>query len=97
LGFERQHYFSRQHVEDGTETGVPIFNEVWSIVAQPQTDASTPANAVQGFRKSLASDLRKVSYGFYKSNAVTMVLGLLITPVASVGPGIVVSFRVEGK
>lgn len=81
---------------DATTGGDPIFSEIWSIGVSPQTNAAGPGDAVQSYRKSLTTDNKTLVYGFYKANAVTITLGLLLVPVASIGPGTKVSFRIEG-
>ena len=82
--------------DDNTATGNALFKEIWSITANPNTNANGPATAVQSYRENLAANLKTATFGFYKANAVTVTLGLLLTPVASIGSGTVVQFRVEG-
>lgn len=81
---------------DNTATGTAIFSEIWSIVPNPQTSAATPSDAVQSYRKSLSADLKTTTYGFYKANAVTITLGLFLTPVTSIGAGTNIQFRIDG-
>ncbi len=83
--------------EEGTAGGTALFSEIWSITPSPDTNATGPADAVQSYRKALAANMKTVTYGFYKANAVTITLGLLLTPVASIGAGTSVSFRIEGR
>ena len=82
--------------EEGTSTGTAIFTEIWSITATANINATGPADAVQSYRKSLAGNLKTATYGFYKANAVTITLGLLLVPVASIGAGTSIFVRVEG-
>jgi hypothetical protein len=82
--------------EEGTQTGTAIFAEIWSVTATPNTDAAGPSDAVQSYRMSRSADLKTTKYGFYKANAVTITLGLFLTPVASIGSGTQVLFRIEG-
>lgn len=82
--------------EENTANGTALFTEIWSITPSPQTNATGPADAVQSYRKALAANLKTTTYGFYKANAVTIILGLLYNPFASIGAGTNVQFRVEG-
>lgn len=82
--------------DDNTATGNALFSEIWSILPNPQTNAAGPADAVQSYRESMAANLKTTTYGFYKANAVTITLGLFLTPVASIGAGTVSQFRLDG-
>jgi len=82
--------------EEGTSGGTAIFTEIWSITATANINATGPADAVQSYRKTLAANLKTATYGFYKANAVTITLGLLLVPVASIGSGTSILVRVEG-
>lgn len=82
--------------DDNTATGNALFSEIWSITAISTTDANGPATAVQSYRKSLPAGLKTLTYGFYRANAITITLGGVIPPVASVGAGTIVQFRIDG-
>lgn len=82
--------------DNNLSTGNALFTEIWSIVVNPQIDASGPATAVQSYRKTLSTNLKTLTYGFYKANAFTVVLAAVITPVANVGAGTVVQFAITG-
>lgn len=81
---------------DGTATGIPIFTEVWLNHSQARAFATVPGDAVQSFRVSLASDLKQTVHGFYKSNVLSLTLGLLYNPAVMVGANIPVTFKIEG-
>ena len=83
--------------EDGTAGGTALFNTIDSIVVTPQTDAVGPADAVQSYRKNLAANNKTATYGFYKANALTLTLGLVYSPFASIGAGTIVKFTVQGS
>lgn len=82
--------------DDNTATGNALFTEVWVTTAQSTTTASSVSNAVQSYRKSLAVNLKTVTFGFYKANALTITLGLLYNPFSSIGAGTVIQFKIEG-
>lgn len=82
--------------EENTSGGTALFTNIMSIQANPQTNANGPSDAVQSYRKSLSTNLKTTTFGFYKANALTITLGLLYSPFASVGAGVPVQFRVEG-
>lgn len=82
--------------DDNNSTGNAVFTEIWSIKATSTTDANGPGNAVQSYRKSLTTNLKVLTYGFYKANAITIALGLLYNPFASVGAGTVIQFEITG-
>lgn len=79
---------------DNNDSGAPIFQEILSNVATARTTAQSAGDAVQAFR--MAEDLKSTKHGFSKANAVTMTLGLLLMPVAMVGAGVNVNFKIEG-
>ncbi len=82
--------------DDQTLTGNNLFNEIWNITVTPITEATGPATAVQNYRTTPSSNIKTPGFGFYKANAATVTVGLLFTPVASVGAGIVVQFEIKG-
>lgn len=79
---------------DGTADGVPIFQAIWNNTANARTTSQIAGNAVQSFL--MAETLKTTKHGFSKANAVTMVLGSILSPVAMVGAGINVAFKLEG-
>lgn len=79
---------------DGTATGEPIFSQIWSNMARARTTSQTAANAVQSF--IMAEDLKSTKHGFCKANALNIVLGSVLSPVAMVAGGVAVSFKIEG-
>lgn len=82
---------------DNTSNGASIFTEIWGTTIMPVAIATGPAEAVQSYpRTAPAVSNKTVTYGFYKANAVTVTVGLLLTPVASIGAGTSVNFIIVG-
>lgn len=82
--------------DDNTATGNALFAEIWSNVSRSIATATGPSSAVQSYTKSLSPDLRQTVHGYYKANPVTVTLGLLYTPFASVGAGVTAQFEITG-
>lgn len=80
--------------EENTVGGTAIFNQVFASFADPVTVATGPATAVQSYKKAVTA--KTITWGFYRANALTVTLGLLFTPVASIGAGTVVNFVIFG-
>lgn len=88
--------------EDGSATGSPIFGNVWMTVGQATTNAATPNDIVTGARKSLAADLKSVTYRFARGNSQTLgntlaaLLGTVITGFRVPPTGTPVIIRIDG-
>lgn len=82
--------------DTGLAGGAALFSEVWSNSSRAQTTATGPSQAVQSYTQELTSDLKSTTHGFYKANALTITLGLVYAPFASVGAGIPVQFEITG-
>ena len=82
--------------DDGTLSGNALFAEVWFNDSKSTVTATGPANAVTSYVKSLSSDLKTTTHGFFRANAVTVTLGLLYSPFAAVPAGIPVQFQING-
>ncbi len=82
--------------EENTAGGTPLFKEVWFNDSKSTMTATGPGDAVTSYVKSLSSNLKVTTHGYFKANALTITLGLLLAPLASVGAGINVQFRIEG-
>lgn len=82
--------------EDNTPTGTPLFTEVWLNQSKATTESTSVSNSVQSYVKSTTADLKQTTHGYYKPNAVTITVGLLFNPVAAVGAGVNVQFKIEG-
>lgn len=82
--------------EDNTATGVPLFKQIWFNDSKATVNATGPANAVTSYVKTLATDLRQTTHGFFRANALTVTLGLVYSPFAAVPAGVPVQFRIEG-
>lgn len=81
---------------DNTPTGPAIFTEIWFNAARAMAPAESVSNAVQNYVKNQTANLKSTTHGFYRANALNLVLGLLYNPFASTGAGVPVQFRVEG-
>ena len=82
--------------EDNTPAGAALFTEIWSNVSRSTATANGPSSAVQSYTKSLSADLKQTTHGYYKANALTITLGLVYAPFASVGAGIPAQFEITG-
>ena len=79
---------------DNTPTGPSIFTEIWENRSYSKLTATGPGDAVQSYL--VAADLKTTTHGYYKANAITITLGLVVPPLASTGAGIAVGFKIEG-
>lgn len=82
--------------DDNTSTGNALFTEIWFTDSRSTTSASSLANSIQSYTKSIAVNLKTASFGFFKANALTITLGLVYSPLTSAGSGITTQFKVEG-
>lgn len=85
-----------QLTDDGTSTGNALFTELWMYSAQANSPAVNLAAGVNSFFKSVSANLKTMVFGQYKENVVTITLGLLLAPLATVGAGTSVLCKVEG-
>lgn len=81
---------------DGTLTGEPIFTEIWSNMSRCTTPMASPAESVNSYTKSLASNLKNTVHGYFKANAVTLILGAVYGPFANAPAGLPVQFTITG-
>lgn len=82
---------------DGTATGLPIFTDVWFDDSKATVNTTNSNDAVSSFRKSLSTDLKLLTHGFYKgNNSVVSLLGATVLGFRGSGTGISVKFKIEG-
>ena len=83
---------------DNTTTGTAFCTSIKYNDSVSLLDAANPQDAIQQYIVSTTSDLKQTTHGYYKVNAVTLALASLvggIIPVANVGAGIPVNFKIE--
>lgn len=82
---------------DGTATGTAIFTDVWFDDSKATVNTTTSNDAVASFRKSLSTDLKVLTHGFYKgNNSVISLLGVNVLGFRASGAGIAVKFKIDG-
>lgn len=80
---------------ENTSTGTAFCQEIKYNDARSTVVATSVSSAVQSYVKNTTANLKQSTYGFYRANALTITLGLVYNPCASVGAGVPVQFRVE--
>jgi len=78
---------------DNTANGESIFSEIWFNDSQATAGTTNAINAVKSY--IVSADLKQTTHGFYRSQAINVVAGIL-APVIGMGAGTAVRFKVEG-
>ncbi len=82
---------------DNTLSGPAIFKAIWFNDSKCTSPAGSPQAAVTSYVESLSADLKKTIHGYFKANAVTILLSMVYNPFANVGANVPVQFRIEGN